>query len=58
MTVRSILSNIGVLVLPEQVAVPKAPEAFDAEGRIKDAKLAKQVEALARRLVDVAGRLR
>lgn len=56
-TVRSILSNIGVLVLPEQVAVPKASEAFDAEGKLVDAKLAKQVDALARRLVDVAGRM-
>jgi NAD(P)H-dependent FMN reductase len=57
-TVRSILANIGVLVLPEQVAVPKAAEAFGDEDQLVDAKLAGQVDALARRLVEVAGRMR
>ncbi|MBI5864548.1 MAG: NAD(P)H-dependent oxidoreductase [Planctomycetes bacterium] len=33
-TVRSILGNIGVIVLPEQVAVSKAHEAFNADGRL------------------------
>ena len=35
---RSILGNIQVLVLPEQIAVPKAQEAFRADGSLKDAK--------------------
>src|SRR6516225_3020147 len=35
-TVRSILGNIGVIVLPDQVAVPKAQEAFTPEGTLKD----------------------
>jgi chromate reductase, NAD(P)H dehydrogenase (quinone) len=35
-TVRSILGNIGVLVLPTQVGVSRAHEAFGADGRLKD----------------------
>jgi NAD(P)H-dependent FMN reductase len=34
--VRSILSSIGVLVLPDQRVIPKAYEAFDADRRLKD----------------------
>lgn len=37
-TVRSILGNIGLYVMPDQVAVPKANEAFAADGTLKDAK--------------------
>ncbi len=36
--VRSILGNIKVLVLPDQIAVPKADQAFTADGSLKDAK--------------------
>src|SRR5215468_10289395 len=36
--VRSILGNIGVIVLPDQVAVPKAREAFLPDGSLADAK--------------------
>ena len=35
---RAILGNIGVMVLPDQTAVPKAYEALDSDGRLKDAK--------------------
>lgn len=45
-TVRSILSNIRVWVMPDQVAVPKAHEAFTAEGALKDAGLQAAVEKL------------
>ena len=57
MTVRAILSNIRVLVIPEQVAVPKAHEAFDAEGKLLDAKLNAAVGKLAQRLVYVTAKL-
>jgi NAD(P)H-dependent FMN reductase len=57
-TVRSILSNIGVLVVPEQVAVPKAPEAFTEDGQLVDPKHAKQIDGVVRRVIEVAGRLR
>ena len=35
---RSILGNIGVHVLPDQLAIPKAHEVFDDSGAIKDAR--------------------
>ena len=37
-TVRSILSNIKVLVLPDQIALSKANEAFNELGSLKDEK--------------------
>jgi len=57
-TVRSILGNIRVLVLPEQLAVAKAHEAFTEDGKLKDAKQQASVEAIARRLVTVVALLR
>jgi NAD(P)H-dependent FMN reductase len=44
--VRSILGNINVIVLPGQVAVSKAHEAFNADGTLKDAKQHASVEGL------------
>lgn len=49
---RAILGNIGVIVLPDQVAVPKAYEAFDDKGGLKDERTAKQVTRVAQSLVD------
>lgn len=43
---RSILGNIKVLVLPDQVAVPKAYEAFNADGTLKDPKQQESIERL------------
>lgn len=57
-TVRSILSNIGVLVLPDQVAIPTAHEAFDDAGKLKDERKAKQIVALARGLVKLSTKLK
>ena len=50
-TVRSILGNIHVLVLPDQLAVVKAHEAFDAEGNLKDAAQRDALDRLAAALV-------
>lgn len=47
---RSILGNIGVLVLPEQAAVPQAMDAFAADGSLKDAKKQAGVEGVGRAL--------
>ena len=43
---RSILGNIKVLVLPDQVALPKAYEAFDVDGTLKDSKQQESIEQL------------
>lgn len=57
-TVRSILGNIGVIVLPDQVCIGKAHEAFDEAGKLKDERKSKQVAALAKGLVEVLGKLK
>lgn len=44
--VRAILGNMGVLVIPTQVAVSKAHEAFDSDGAIKDQKQDQQVKKI------------
>ncbi len=51
-TLRSILGNIKVLVLPDQVAVAKAHEAFGSDGRLKNSKQQLTVEALALKLLE------
>jgi chromate reductase, NAD(P)H dehydrogenase (quinone) len=43
---RSILGNIKVLVLPDQIAVSKAYEAFNSDGTLKDPKQQQSVEKL------------
>jgi len=50
--------HLGCHVVPAQCMLPKAHEAFDATGRLKDARSVKSVEALARQLVDLSVRLR
>jgi len=56
--VRSILGNIGVIVLPDQVAVPKAQEAFTPEGTLRDAATQGKVEKLAASLAETIAKLR
>lgn len=55
--VRSILGNIGVLVLPDQKAIGGAGQAFDDQGRLKDAEQQAAVEALGSRLAIVLSKL-
>ena len=44
--VRSILGNIGVIVLPDQIAVAKAHEAFQPDGSLVDPKQQAGIEGL------------
>jgi NAD(P)H-dependent FMN reductase len=56
-TVRSILSNIGAIVLPDQFALSRADQAFDEAGALRDAKQHKGVERVVHELVRVATKL-
>ena len=56
--VRSILGNIGVLVLPDQIAVAKAHEAFNPDGTLKDAKQQAAIEGLGAKLCGVLRKLK
>lgn len=57
-TVRSILGNIGVIVMPHQIAVPKAFEAFHADGKLKDPGQQAGVEGLGKGLAAFLGKLK
>jgi len=46
-----------VLVLPDQIAVPKANEAFNPDGSLKDPKQQAAVERLGAKLAQVIGKL-
>ena len=55
--VRSILSSIGVLVIPDQIAISKAYEAFDAEGNLRDEKQQVRVLGIGKSLAEVTQRM-
>jgi NAD(P)H-dependent FMN reductase len=55
--VRLMLGNIKVLVLPDQVSVSKANEAFDPEGRLKDEKQAAAVQKLGKTLAETVAKI-
>jgi len=56
--VRSILGNIQVLVLPDQFALSKAHDAFNADGSMKDAKQQARAENIGATLAKFIARLR
>lgn len=49
---RALLGNIGVIVLPDQVAIGAAHEVFDDAGKIKDERKSAQIANLARSLTN------
>ncbi|MFG6159944.1 NADPH-dependent FMN reductase [Halomonas sp. 1390] len=57
MLTRQLLTNIGVTVLPDQLAVARAAKAFDDQGRLGDEQQQK-LDGLCQRLVDTLHRLR
>jgi NAD(P)H-dependent FMN reductase len=54
---RAILGNIGVIVLPTQVAIGKAHEAFDARGTLVDPQQAAAIEALGVNVATIVAKL-
>jgi chromate reductase len=56
-TVRSILGNIKVTVLPSQIAVSKAHEAFNPDGSLKDAKQQDSIQKLGAELANFLSKL-
>jgi chromate reductase, NAD(P)H dehydrogenase (quinone) len=55
--VRSILSNIGVLVLPDQKAIGNAHQAFDENGNLKDRSQQESIEQLGNKLATITAKL-
>lgn len=51
--VRAILENMGVLVIPTQVAISKAHEAFNLDGTMKDQKQEQQVKNIGANLAQM-----
>ena len=56
-TVRMLLGNIRVLVLPDQVAVPQAHQAFTESGALADPKRQAAIDKLAQSLVSTLRKL-
>ena len=56
--VRSILGNIGVIVLPEQIAVAQAHEAFNPDGSLKDPKQQAGIDGLGHTLASFLMKLK
>jgi NAD(P)H-dependent FMN reductase len=56
--VRSILGNLGVIVLPDQIAVAKAHDAFEPDGSLTDPKQQAGIEALGKTLASFVMKLK
>lgn len=54
--VRSMFSNIGAIVLPGQLSIPKSQDAFNAEGKLTDERHRATVEKLTANLVSMIER--
>ena len=55
---RSILGNLGSIVVPNQAAIAHAAEAFTETGQLKDPRQQAQVEAVIEQLLRIAARLK
>jgi chromate reductase, NAD(P)H dehydrogenase (quinone) len=51
--VKMILGNMGTIILPDQLALSKAHEAFNEDGSLKDEKMQTRVESLGANVADM-----
>jgi NAD(P)H-dependent FMN reductase len=54
---RSILSNIGVIVIPTQMAISRSNDAFEPDGALKDERQQAAVESIGAEVVSIAAKL-
>jgi len=57
-TLRSILGNIKVIVLPDQMAISKAHEAFNPDGSLKDKNQQAAIEKIGAAVANVVAKLK
>lgn len=55
---RTILRWVHAFVIPDQIAIGQAWQAFDKEGKLQDEKLSQRLDRFAQSLVDLTGKLR
>jgi chromate reductase len=55
---RGILSYLGMIVVPTQLAIPRASTAFDAQGHLTDEQQAKTVRSIGAEVVTFLRKLR
>lgn len=55
---RALLASIGMIVMPNQIAISQAFDAFNEDGTIKDEAKAASVRAVTEALVSAAGKLK
>lgn len=54
---RMMLGNIGVFVIPNQLAIPFADKAFDASGKLTDEKQKETLRGVVKQFVETANKL-
>ena len=56
--VRAILEGIGVIVIPQQKAIPNAHQAFNLQGQLQDEEQLSAISSICKSLVDVTSKLK
>ena len=51
--IREILENIGVMVIPDQKAIPKAADAFNDDGSLKETRQKEAIAAIGAKLATI-----